>query len=42
MNGWSWRKIGAGLHISEATARAHYKAALDRIAEHDAERRNAA
>lgn len=42
LDGHSWRVIGTALGISEATARAHYKAALERIAAHDHERRHAA
>ena len=29
--GHSWRTIARALHINEATARGHHKAALDRI-----------
>lgn len=36
LNGHSWRTIATALHIHEATARGHYKAALDRLARKDA------
>lgn len=42
LDGHSWRTIATALGINEATARAHYKAALQRIAHHDAQRRPAA
>lgn len=39
LDGHSWRTIAAAIGITEATCRAHYHAALTRIAHHDHQER---